>query len=757
MASAARRLIWGSCLTLLFSPSILALEEPETDSASSPSPVETPSKTSSDPEATFLETVTVAATRSERTLEETPGKIDVIQNDEITKLGYTSVTDLVRFAPGVYVEGDLTRLGTSGFNVRGIGGNRVLTEIDGIPTTEQFDFGPFSVTQYSLDLDMLERVEIVRSAGSALYGSDALGGVVSLVTRSPRGYLGDAPQYLGLRAGHDSRADETSESVVYARGNETWQGSIVYTRRDGAELDNQGKLETEDFTRTAPNPIDRSQNNALLKLGRTGQTSQLQAAFEWFDGESETEVLSGRAPASPFASAVRDLDTVDTQSRTRLSVEQSLVQPSTVADSLLWRAYYQEADTDQVTDEIREGSLGLSRRNGLLTFDQETLGFEFEGRKGLGRSDRQVLTYGLTLQNETFDQLRDRTEVLLATGEPVPTQLVFPTKYFPESDVQEAGAFVQAEFDLWNSRLRLIPGVRYDRYALDANAQDRIYLDGNPGTPEPVDITDEAISPKLGMVLSLNEAWSLSAQYARGFRAPPMSAVNNGFTNQAGGYRTLANPDLDPETSDNLELGLRGRFARGSFSVTVFDNHYDDFIETVTLGFHPTDALIEFQPQNIQEVEISGIEAAAELRLTPSWRWRTAYSYIEGDSYTEDGVNDGEPLESIAPSRLVSGLRYASTGGRWGVEGTATLASSKRASDLPAESTQFRPPGYEVFDLAGWFALTPRISLQATAWNLTDATYWQWTYVRGRTAGAADLDRYTSPGRSFGLQARIHF
>ncbi|MCH9648261.1 MAG: TonB-dependent hemoglobin/transferrin/lactoferrin family receptor [Deltaproteobacteria bacterium] len=742
-----RNCLWVSSFALfLFLPSFALLAGDSSD------PDAGPRTDNSAVQATFLDDLTVTATLSERTLEDTPGSIDVIGAAEIAELGYTGIADLVRFTPGVYVEGDLSRLGTSGFNIRGIGGNRVLTQIDGIPTAEQFDFGPFSVTQYSIDLDTLESAEIVRSAGSALYGSDALGGVVSLVTRSPRSYLGGEAQYFSLRGGYDSRATETSESLVYARGNDIWQGSIVFTHRDGAELDNQGDIATEDFTRTEPNPIDRRQDNALLKIGRTGASSQLDVSLEWFDGKTETEVLSGRNPGSPFGSAVRDFDALDTQERQRLSVEQSLVPQNPVADSLIWRAFWQQADTEQDTDEIREGSLGLSDRDGLLAFDQETLGLEVEARKGLGSSGKQSLTYGIALQQDTFDQLRDRSEVVIGSGAPVPTSLVFPTKYFPESEVQEIGAFIQTELELWNGRLRLIPGVRYDSYDLDANQGDAVFLNGNPGTPEPADITDDAISPKLGAVLSLSNELSFFAQYARGFRAPPMSAVNNGFTNQGGGYRTLANPELEPETSDNLEIGLRGNFSRGSFSIVGFENRFDDFIETVFLGFDPREGLVEFQPQNINEVEISGLEIAADLRLGQSWRWRAAYSLIDGDNVTAE-----EPLESIAPPTLVTGLRFSRPDSLWGLQGTATLVSSKSASDLPTDSTQFRPPSSETFDLAAWITLSPRITLQATAWNLTDETFWQWTYVRGRDATSSTLDRYTNPGRSFGLQARFTF
>lgn len=702
------------------------------------------------PADTFLDAVTVSASGSERTLAETPGQVDVIGAEEISTLGHTNVGDLVKYTPGVYVDGDVTRLGTSGFNIRGIGGNRVLTRIDGVPTAEQFDFGPFSVTQYALDVDALERAEIVRSAGSALYGSNALGGVVSLETRGPRSYLAGDSQHLSLRGGYDGRADELSETLVYAYGTDRWQGSVLFGRRDGEQLDNQGEIASDDFTRTRPNPIDRRQNNLLAKVNHSASGSELQGTLEWFDGRSETEVLSARAPASPFADEVLDSDAVDTQERLRLSVRQTLVRDTVLLDSLLWRGYWQAADTEQKVTEVRLPSEQLADRFGILTFDQDTYGFDVEARKGFGERQTNLLTYGLALRRDTFDQLRDRTDTFRDTGEPVPTTLALPSKYFPESEVDELGAFVQAEIDLWQGRLRLVPGVRFDRYSLDANENDRVFLEGNPGTPPPADLTDQAFSPKLGMIVDLTDELSAFAQYARGFRAPPMSSVNNGFTNRAGGYRTLANPDLEPETSDNLEVGIRGSYRRGSFSAVAFDNRYDDFIELLTLGFNPQEGLIEFQPQNVNEVRIEGFELSGELRFGSRWLLRGAYSRTEGENRTA-----GEPLESIAPHTLVAGLRYGAD--RWGSELTVTAVEDKTADDLPTDSTQFQTPAYETIDVAAWLRLTDRFSLQATGWNLTDETYWIWANARGQAEGSATLDRYTSPGRSFGAQLRFQF
>ena len=691
----------------------------------------------------FQDQVTVTATGSERIVSDTPGQVDVVRRETVETLGFQRPDDLVRYLPGVDLEGDPTRLGSNGFTIRGIGGNRVQTRIDGVPTAEQFDFGPFRVAQFTLDVDTLESFEVVRSAGSALYGSDALGGVVSLVTRDPGSYLGDAPQFLGLRLGFDGRNDELSEGLTFARGNERWQGSLVINHRDGSEADNQGSIATEDGSRTAPNPIDRRQLSVLGKLARVANgRSQLLLSLEWLDGSADTSVFSSQN-ASVF-----DFDAKDTQERQRLLAEQSWVGETALFESMLWRVFVQDADTEQQTFEVRSSALGVSDRVGFVGFEQRTLGGEVTLRKGLGSTG--VLTYGAAWTQDHFDQFRDRSELAQATGQPVPTSLVFPTKYFPATTVDELGLYIQAELELFGGRLAVVPGLRYDDYQLDADQNDTVFLAGNPGTPTPADLEADEISPKLGLVLELGGPASVFAQVAQGFRAPPMSAVNNGFTNQAGGYRTLPNPDLRPETSDNLEVGFRWASKRLNFSATWFDNQYDDFIETVFLGFNPANFLVEFQPQNLTDVEIEGLELSAWARLGDSWLVRGAYTDTKGANREAD-----EPLESIAPPSTVLGVRWQRPSSPWGLELTGTLTDAKSASDLPTGSDQFLVPSSEVFDLAAWWQLNDRLGLQVTLWNLTDETAFPWTFVRGQSQDSAVIDRYSAPGRSLSTNLRL--
>ena len=124
---------------------------------------------------------------------------------------------------------------------------------------------------------------------------------------------------------------------------------------------------------------------------------------------------------------------------------------------------------------------------------------------------------------------------------------------------------------------------------------------------------------------------------------------------------------------------------------------------------------------------------------------------IEGDNDTL-----GQPLNSIAPASAALGLRYLRRGGRWGGELAATFAAAKDEDDLDRTVVrQFATPGYEVVDLTWFVDPTEHLSLTLGVFNLFDETYWLWPDVIGRTQGAAGLDRFTRPGRSFAASLRL--
>ena len=677
--------------------------------------------------------------------------VSILDDETIEERLVQDFADLVKYEPGVYVENNVTRLGLNGFNIRGIGGNRVLTQVDGVQTAEQFAFGPFSIHQAGLDVDALKSVEIVRSANSALYGSDALGGVVSLLTKDPADYLGGRSFHLGAKTTWDGRANEVSAQVALATGTERIQGSLFASVNRGHEIGNQGTVAATDDTRTVPNPQDVAGSQLLAKLVATPSPgNMLRTTAEVYDTRVETEWFSDRARIA-FGSLrydTLDSDALDTQNRLRVSLDHTLAGRG--LDHVFWSVHGQTNDTAQVIDRERltlvDGALVPTLRHGTLDYEQVGYGGSLQIREQLaGPRDGVLLTAGGSFTNDRFDILRDRTETRAGSGEPVPTDLIFPTKYFPASGVAEAGAYLQAEFLL--GRVTLVPGLRYDRFTLDADQHDPIYVAGL--NPEAVDFGDAALSPKVGGTLRLNDTLTLHGQYAAGFRAPPYSAINTGFTSLRGGYTTLPNPDLRAERSDNLELGMRAGFDRASIGATVFANWYDGFIELQTLGENPTSRLLEFRSENLEAARITGLELRAEVWLSAAVTLRGSYARIEGVEVVQDAatpaIAESTPLGSVAPNEGVIGLRYARPSGRWGQELSVRLVESAVGRH---DENWFEPAGYAVVDLVGFLSPADSFTFRFGLLNLTDAKYFEWWNVRGRNANDPAIDRYSSPGTS---------
>ncbi len=699
---------------------------------------------------TFLDSVTVSATLRPAPVRETPGMVSVIDSQTIEERMVRDFADLVKYEPGVYIENNVTRLGLNGFNIRGIGGNRVMTQVDGVQTSEQFDFGPFNVHQVGLDVDALKTVEIVRSANSALYGSDALGGVVSLFTKDPADYLDGRGVHLGAKSTWDGRSDAVSGNLALAAGTEMLQGSVFASVHRGNEIRNKGTVETADDTRTVPNPQDIEGTQLLAKLVFTPSPgNMLRTTAEVYDTRVETEWFSDRGllDFGRFQYVTADSDALDTQDRSRVSVDHTLVDRG--LDQISWRIHGQFNDTSQVIDRERMtfgfGPPFPSLRHGTLDFEQVGYGTSLQGQQWLGDPERGVLiTAGASYRNDYFDILRDRSETHGITREPVPTSLIFPTKYFPESTVTEAGAYLQAELRF--GRLSFVPGVRYDHFALDANQSDPVFIASL--NPEAADFSDGAVSPKLGVAASLTDTLTVHAQYSGGFRAPPYSAINTGFTNPRGGYTTLPNPELRAETSRNVEVGVRAGFDRTSLGLTVFSNRYDDFIASTSLGLNPVTRLLEFQSQNLEESKIEGVELRGEAYLTDNVMLRWSYARINGAEIFEDTVvpplAEETQLGEIAPNEGVLGLRYVRPSRRWGSELSVRMVEAYQHGS----EEQFAPEAYQVVDLVGFVSLAESLTFRLGLLNLTDNKHFEWWNVRGRAANDPVIDRYTSPGLS---------
>ncbi|HYE46542.1 MAG TPA: TonB-dependent receptor plug domain-containing protein, partial [Caulobacter sp.] len=265
-------------------------------------------ETAAEAEGPLLSPVSIVSTRTEKAVEDAPATVSVIDDRTIEAQLATDIKDLVRYEPGVTVRSSPVRFGAafgatgrdgnSGFNIRGLEGNRVQILVDGVRQPDAFSFGAQNMGRGDFgDLTMIKRVEILRGPGSALYGSDGVAGVVSMTTKNPADFLtGDRLFGIQGRLSYSSVDEGASAGLAGAFQAGDWSAMVAYNRREASETETQGDNNALNSTRTAANPQDITSDAWLVKLVfAPGDAHRLRLTYERFDRTVDTDVLSGRS------------------------------------------------------------------------------------------------------------------------------------------------------------------------------------------------------------------------------------------------------------------------------------------------------------------------------------------------------------------------------------------------------------------------------------------------------------------------------
>ncbi|TIX49736.1 TonB-dependent hemoglobin/transferrin/lactoferrin family receptor [Alteraurantiacibacter aquimixticola] len=706
--------------------------------------------------------ITITATRVPVAEEVAPATVTVITDEDIADDFVTDIKDLVRYEPGVSVRRAPARfgaaLGTTGrarneeFTIRGIGGNRVLIQVDGIRAPQGFSFGAQDAGRGGYaDVSLVKAVEILRGPASALYGSDGLAGAVSFITRDPVDLIDGGKSFGGfVTAQYSSADDEFAETAALAGKSGNVSAMVAFTRRDFEELENQGTVGGIGESRTLPNPQDGHSNAILGKLVWADNGHRLRLTGERLELDVDSQVLSGEGPAFLFGPSpswiVDSLTAEDSTRRNRLSLDWTWEGDGTLEYAHL-AAYWQDGKDVQFTREERSPVSATPRpdRERLNTFENEVWGLVAEGRKNFGGNGiEQVLAVGGDISWTRQEGLRDGIEP--------PFGETFPTRAFPATDFTLGGVYLADEIRLADGALTIYPALRFDFYKLDPT--DDPLLPDFAGSAQ----SGERLSPKLGVTAQIVPDLLLFANYAQGFRAPTPAQVNNFFSNPAFGYTSTPNPDLGPERSTSYEAGIRYTNDNARLSLAVFRAEYDDFIDQADVGGSgvASDPTI-FQFVNLDDVTVEGIEAKASLTLDNGFFTRFAAAYADGEVQAPDGTIS--PLGSIDPFELVAGIGWNSPTGRAGVELSLIYNARKSLedSDGVCSAECFRPDSFTVFDISAFYAVTDALKLRAGVFNLFDETYAYWSDVRGLSATSTITDAYTRPGRNASVSLSYTF
>ena len=713
------RSLTAACL-LLFSGFVQAQPQPTGDNA--------------DP-AFNLETVTVVATRQPRNLSEVAGTITVFDHDRIERDVALDIQDLVRYEPGVEVDGGGTRFGFGGFRIRGLGGNRTAIVIDNVPAADRFTVGNFADSGRGLlELGLVSRVEILRGPASTIYGSKALGGVVAVSLLEAKDLLfGDAHATRVELAG-GSEDNRLRATAGHAMRSGQWSGVLAASAQTADELDVADLPDA-----IGEDELDRDQGAFVFRAGRDTEFGRIRLTLDGLHEERDSELraLLGTGRFRNTTALAGD----DRRNQWRILLDHHFDRIGPVARGQ-WRLWHQVTDTLQETEESRplaRTPVDLFRR---FDFREENTGLGADLETELRFAGfRHRIGYGFEAEQSDLEQQRFATQTNLQTGELTTSVLGerFPLRDFPRTEVTEAGIYLFDEIRLWQGGPTLSPGARFEYYDLDSKP-DALFTEAFPDAAI-VDLDTTAWAPRVGLVWPVVDELDWFFQFARGFRSPPFEDVNIGLDIPQFGIRAIPNPDLDPERGHTLETGIRYRTRNTMLDLAFFRNRFKDFIDTRALvGFDPVEQVLLFQSINRDRVEIEGGELRARQNLGYGFDLELAAEWTRGEDRNTD-----RSLAGINPPQAIAAISYAPTP-NWEIRFITTATRSQRRLEDEQGDPLFSAPGSTVFDLTGRWRITPDLKLNLGVFNLTDKRWFSHANVINRPPDDATLPLLAQPG-----------
>ncbi len=717
--------------------------------------------------------ITVTGTRTERAIKDVPSAITSYDYDEVNSLAPLSWRDLFKYDASIssqdFSRSDNSRTYATGdkgnINIRGVEGNRILTLIDGIPIP-RFSYGrngTYAASRLNyIDFSNLGNVEVLKGPGSSLYGSDAMGGVVSLRSLEPDDIL------------EEGQANTFEISSPYNSQNSSYQPSLKYAFRDkdisgifAISAGSQAELNRK-TDRKYINDLDGDINSYYVKLIKSNGNTNYDLTFENLNKDSTS---IGSSYYNTETSLNSQKDTRESE-RTRLSLGINYEsQEDKFIDKFSAKIYSNsmENKSDYFTDSPASGRSAAKTENTKVDLSQEMLGGNLQfTNKFNTRGTDQKLTYGFEINHNDASRLRDEFENGVKDGS---------YKSNPDSDILKMGFYIQDEikFDRWE----IIPGIRYDVNNIDSSADDQWYASGSSYLADKEDAVGKPISkdysnwsPSIAAIYNVNNNLNFYGKYSKGFRAPSWEDLNSSRISLSPffSYTTVGNPDLKEETSDNYEIGMKARTGNSDFGIATFLNDYKNFLDksnaTGNVVFYQvTDpfnilnatpglgkAAIEYQTRNVFDVKIYGIETDYKYHFSERNKglsFTASASLVKGENETDD-----ENLDSVNPFTTVTTFDYLFPNNKLSASLINTYVGTPNPSksyEATTESDNFIPDSFITTDLILKYKPSERLIADLGIYNLFDKTYYLWSDIRSNGLLGNDdkaYQRYAQPGTS---------
>lgn len=645
-----------------------------------------PAATEDEADKTQLNPLQVTAGRRDARRLDVAQPVTVVDRDALERAEPANWTEAMRGQAGAFVQSSGPGQGI--IIVRGLKGSEVLHLVDGFRLNNTFFRN--SPSQYIALVDplMLSQVELLRGPSSVLYGSDAMGGVVQLLTPEAR-FSGAHWQAQGRGLSRWS-----SQDLAWVGRADAAVGRDGLSLQGGVSQFSYGQRVTADDGRLPETAYEARAADAKLLWTPTAADEWMLSA-QWFELPRLSRYHQlvpgfGAQPDSDYA-YLRPNDRRFVHARYRRS------SPMGLADELEVHLGLQDVNDDRVGrdfgDTIRSSEQNRSRLLGLTA----------QARTAL--SPGMDWIYGFELHDDRIQTARQELDE--SNGQTSDVRPRFPDG----SSQQTVGLYL-------NQSWQVLP-----RWLLDAGARWTDARTELPATDRPgVVVHEQDLTGSLGSSVALAPGWRWVSNLGRGFRAPNVFDLGT-LGSRPGNRFNVPNPDLGPEVVWSLDSGIKFVESGCSGELSLYISRYEDRITSVPTGNTRTDGRTEVQSRNIARARYHGLESAADcavvsgLRAYGAVNWTVGHEQVEGETY---------PANRVPPLNGRVGLRWSGRA-RWVADAWLDWAGRQdRLAPSDQSDNRINPNGtggWATVNLALEWQPHPQTSLRLSGRNLLDKAY----------------------------------
>lgn len=705
-----------------------------------------------------LDQVVVSATRWEQESEDIPAKISIISAQDIAFQNPQTAADMLSISGKVYIQ--KSQQGGGSPMIRGFATNRLLYTVDGVRMNTAIFRGGNLQNVINLDPFATEKTEVLFGPGTVIYGSDAIGGVMSFHTLTPQLSLSDKPLVTGKAVTRYSGAN--NEKTGHFDVNVGWKKWALVTSISSWDYDNlrQGSHGPEDYIK--PIHVQRqdstdviiTQDDPLLQIPSAYSQVNMMQKIRFIPNEKwDLQYGFHYSETSPYGRYDRNNRF---KNGTLRYAEWYYGPQKWMMNNLSINHKGNNTVYNEVTLRLAQQSFQESRMDRSLNKNDRTVNTENVEAYSVNLdfiktiNSKQTLFYGTEYIFDDIKSVGTVTDISTGIKQPGASR-------YPKSTWSSIAVYVNDEFRV-SDRLTTVAGLRYNQFAIDADFSTNV--DFYPLPFSNAQLNNGSLTGSIGAVYRQADSWVINANFGTAFRSPNVDDIGKVFDSEAGGV-TVPNPDLKAEYAYNFDVGFAKVFGDAvKLDVTAYCTVLENALVKRDFQLGGQDSIMyKGQLSSVQAIQnaavanVYGVQAGLEVKLPAGFSISSDINYQVGEEELDDGSTS--PSRHAPPMFGITRLNYRSN--KLHLQLYATYMAERKFEDLPfgektkvelyakdANGNNYAPSWYTLnikttYDLSDTFTISSGIE------NLTDVRY------RPYSSGISGA------GRNFVLSLRANF